>query len=821
MVKQVTFQERIKKAEALFQRHLPDKVSDLEKAWHHLRYIQWSAKTLHTMDRIAHTLAGSAATLGYKELAQYLKALDKALLQMEEMGGVPDSDICQNVDQLILKLGKLSESHLESDTQLASLDNKVHAMGEIADHQLVYLVDDDPVVLQILEAQLKQAGYTPKSFSTLQALYEQLTLETPSLIILDIVFPQGPLAGVEALQSLQVKTGFQIPVIFISARSDIVARLKALRAGGRAFFTKPVDIESLLNTCRKLTLKGEEKYRVLLVDDDQVCLLMHQNFLEDANFSVNCVSDPLQVLKEIHRFKPDVLVLDLKMPNCDGTEIAHILRQEEEHRFLPILFLSGSDDAAEQREMSELENCDFLAKPVARDALVGWALRHAREYQYLQNKLVELEGVESSDYVVSRYEFIGRLEEKLTHIDSTMESDPAYLIYLVLDELDEVRKKAGLRSQGQVNLQLFSLIQQGLTENEFVAGQSDGIVLVLKQGNAGHLKKYTDKLMTHLEDLQLDCSGEMISATASLGAVPLYSGITGANDAILRAEKSASKARQRGGNQCVIGGVDKPETAAPTGSSTNDVESGVQEALQAKRFSLNFQPIVNVGDPSFDAFDVLVRLRAQSGQEFLPEQFLPILQERKELKELDRWVYSAAIDTLHQDHNALHNSVLYLKVARETISNNLIASLISNFMREARVKGGGRMVFMLKQNDILANLDQALLFAGKMRSIGCKIGVENFTLDAAQSYFHRMYPDVIKLSVPLIRSARESEKVRQSLRQLVKDMEERHVDVVVTEVESVVDMQSCYKWGVKLFQGFAIQAPGETLHREFNMEEDE
>lgn len=819
MVKQVTFQERISKAKALFHSHLPEKISDLEKAWHHLRYIQWSSKPLTTMNRIAHTLAGSAGTLGYQTLAEHLRELDHALMQMTDKGGAPDSEICQHIDQLIGKLERLAEGHLNSGESSAQRANEVRARD--ADHSLVYLVDDDPVVLQVLDAHLNQAGYVTRAFASLKDLYEQLTHETPSLIILDIVFPQGPLAGVEALQSLQMKTGFQIPVIFVSARGDIVARLKALRAGGTAFFTKPVDIDALLATCRKLTLKGEEKYRVLLVDDDQVCLLMHQNFLEEANFTVACVNDPLQVLKEIHRFNPDVLVLDLKMPNCDGTEVAHILRQEEEFKFLPILFLSGTEDPQEQKEMSELANCEFLGKPVEHDALITWALRRAREYHYLQNKLIELEGVESNAFVISRYEFIGRLEEKLIHIPVTTESVPAYLIYLVLDELDEVRKKTGLRSQGQVNLQLFGRLEEGLKANEFVAGQSDGILLILKHGHAVELTQYTDTLLHRLETFQLDCSGEKLSAKASIGVLPLHSGIAGANDAVLRAEKSASRARQRGGNQYVIEEIEIPQQQVSNAAQTHPPDDGLQEALQAKRFSLNFQPIVNVGDPSFDAFEVFVRLRALNGREFLPEQFLPILEERKELKDLDRWVYSAAIETLHQDQNALQDSVLYLKVARATIANKLIVSLVSNFMREARVKGAGRMVFLLKQNDILENLDQALLFANRMRGIGCKIGVENFSLDAAKSYFQRMYPDVIKLSVPMIRSARASEKVRNALRQLVKDMDERHVDVVVTEIESVVDMQSCYKWGVKLFQGYAIQAPGETLQREFDIGHDD
>ena len=286
MTKQVSLSERIQKAEELFKEYLPEKVSDLEKAWHHLRFVQWSTKPLEDMTRIAHTLAGSAATLRHTDLTKTFKELDSTLIHFAEMGGVPSSELCQTVEQLLQTIKKQSaEVQTSKSLSLLAFDEDVPVLRD-ALKELIYLVDDDPIVLQVLGAQLKQAGFTVKTFSSLPDLYVELKSETPSLVILDIVFPQSALAGVEALQSLRVKTGFQIPVIFISARSDIVARLKALRSGGHAYFTKPIDIKLLVQTCHNLTKAGEEKYRVLLVDDDQVCLLMHETFLQGANFAV-------------------------------------------------------------------------------------------------------------------------------------------------------------------------------------------------------------------------------------------------------------------------------------------------------------------------------------------------------------------------------------------------------------------------------------------------------------------------------------------------------------------------------------------------------
>ena len=108
MTKQVSLSERIQKAEELFKEYLPEKVSDLEKAWHHLRFVQWSTKPLEDMTRIAHTLAGSAATLRHTDLTKTFKELDSTLIHFAEMGGVPSSELCQTVEQLLQTIKKQS-----------------------------------------------------------------------------------------------------------------------------------------------------------------------------------------------------------------------------------------------------------------------------------------------------------------------------------------------------------------------------------------------------------------------------------------------------------------------------------------------------------------------------------------------------------------------------------------------------------------------------------------------------------------------------------------------------------------------------------------
>ena len=64
---------------------------------------------------------------------------------------------------------------------------------------------------------------------------------------MDIVFPEGDLAGTDMIAKLRGVTGDRFPVLFMSTRRDLVARLEATRAGGAAYLTKPLDIVEIID----------------------------------------------------------------------------------------------------------------------------------------------------------------------------------------------------------------------------------------------------------------------------------------------------------------------------------------------------------------------------------------------------------------------------------------------------------------------------------------------------------------------------------------------------------------------------------------------
>ncbi|MDX1451949.1 MAG: response regulator [Oleiphilaceae bacterium] len=818
--------ERIKKADDQFKAKLPGKLNEIKKLWDHLRYVQWSSKHLDTLYRAVHVLVGGAGTLGYNSLHDLLRQIDQQIHGLINDSGKPHSSVIDRVDALLTDL----EGSVKAFGESARVDLVVEAdsaESQLGQGSVVFLVDDDHVVLKVLGAQLQGAGFKVQTFDSLAKLYTALKEQTPSLIVLDIVFPQGALAGVDALQSLRIKAGFKVPVIFISARYDIVARLKALRAGGSAFIPKPVDVKLLSNTAHKL-INEESRHRVLIVDDDPVCSLTHENYLMRANCQVKSLSNPLEVLKQIKHFKPDVVLLDLMMPNCNGIEIAQILRQEQATYFLPIIFLTASDDPGDIKQIEAISHSSFLAKPVEPEKLASAVLAAAREYLFFKERFDELESVSASPSLVSRYELYGRLDELLSLPEAEREHHA--LVYIAPKQLLSGESDL-LKISAREHHAIQRVLVATLGEGDLISGLSDAIFVVLKSFGKQAPVHFVQTTLNKLDTLKLSKSEEQDSLTFCSGVLLLKGSRGRVAQLIEQTEKAAAVAAQDDEEAWHV--VNQPVTQTESKEVEDkepvQAESVVKaqpahdaqlfKAIEEKRYFLQFQPVVDVADPSFDAYEVLVRLHGLDNRDYAPEQFIPELAKKHQLKELDRWVYTNAIDALKRDQQAYLNSILFLKVTRESLQQKVTIPVVSNLLRESRIKGDGRLVFLLHHDQILKDVEGHLLFARQVKSIHGAIAVEHFSLDGAEAYFSKLQPEYIKIDADRIREAAKHSSKKHAMGDFVRAQKERGAKVIAASVEELSVMQQCYTWGIKHFQGYAIQPPGDDMHRDFDFEE--
>ena len=216
---------------------------------------------------------------------------------------------------------------------------------------------------------------------------------------MDMVLKEGDIAGAIITQQIKAQTNKHIPVIFISVRDDIHARLAAARAGATRYLTKPLNIPKLIQTMDGITVrKPKDPYRILIIDDELALLDYYSTILTEAGMTVKTLTDPLHGLSMLNEFQPDLLILDVYMSGCTGPELAQVIRQDDAYARMPIIFLSTESNLDRQLAAMNLGGDDFLTKPVeehhlvmaitARVSRARWANRLNQE---LENTLRESE----------------------------------------------------------------------------------------------------------------------------------------------------------------------------------------------------------------------------------------------------------------------------------------------------------------------------------------------------------------------------------------------------------------------------------------------
>ena len=394
------FQAKLNIMQDKFKASLPVRLAEIQKVWASIKVSTDNRDLLEALHRLTHTLTGSAGTFGYTQLSRDSRALDILLKGFVKQENVNYEENSRQIDEMIDELVKVSEKGVEnalSQQLVSSLD-----MGNSKNHILI--LEDDAELNQLLTVQLNHFGYEVASVLFLKDLDAAIESFHPDLILADLTFPEGNFAGIKAVKAILEKRVDvdDLPVIFISARQDVQARLEAVRAKGQAYFPKPVNVSALLNQIRDMTDRVEsEPYKVVVVDDDPALVNLIAFILEDYDIQVATVTDPKLALDVISSHKPDLILMDVHMPWCTGIELAQVIRQHNNLSMIPIIFLSSEMDKDVQFQAVLKGGNDFLCKPIDVNKLPTFIQSRAKRARSLSSLMIRdgLTGLFNHSYI--------------------------------------------------------------------------------------------------------------------------------------------------------------------------------------------------------------------------------------------------------------------------------------------------------------------------------------------------------------------------------------------------------------------------------------
>lgn len=522
----------------LYAQSLPSKINEIEEQWNTVS-LNFSKQSLHDFHRAVHSLVGSAGTYGFASLSQSCRDLDVYLQQLLDytvLNAIQKSEIAHLVECI-------KEHEIQQNT---SATEQLKFGLTLTRKLIFYLFAKKDSFQDELFEHLHHLGYKLILIEDLKEFQNKLNQQLPSALVIDEYFLYDSF-----FVELMSTRPQQIPLLCLASNDNFPIRLKAIQAGVTFFIQKPVEIVYLTNQLAQwCDLTTQENYRILILDDSEPLASYYSLVLQEAGMNVRTLISPHQIMHELQDFKPNVLLLDLYLPECTGYDIAKIIRQEESYVSLPIVFISTENDRIKQ--LSILNSCgadDFLTKPVLPHNLIA-AVKSRAQRSALLNSYIALDSLTK---LLNHTHILKQLSFEILRAQRVKQ--PIAMAMIDLDFFKKINDRYGHPVGDLVLKKLAELFVARVRKTDFV-GRYGGeeFAIIFPETPPGMALKLCNELCKKVAEHPFHISGNTFYVTLSIGLAH-YPIFQTAEQLVSAADRALYQAKANGRNRVEVESV--------------------------------------------------------------------------------------------------------------------------------------------------------------------------------------------------------------------------------------------------------------------------
>ncbi|GGY65199.1 hypothetical protein GCM10011613_06320 [Cellvibrio zantedeschiae] len=799
-----TFGNNVQHLQRQFLESLPQKAHQLEDLWRHLRYLRWSEQGFKTFQQLAHRLVGSGATFGIPEISQTAQLLDQYLQDYQELGQPMGGIEFEMIDQMVSALGR-TLANAKTSTSL----KEITVPENTGAGKHIFIVESDHALAALMTVYLRQAGFSVHHFNSAGACIQHLSLQTPHAILIDPNTANEINFGFDAIHQIKNRIEQNVPIIFLSARSDMHTRLRALRAGCATYITKPIEFSSLVRTLVHTIKASEITYKVMIVDDEELVASYHAEILRNAGMDVISVSKPMQTLQRAAEFKPDLVVLDMHMPEINGIELATLLRQNEQFLLLPIVFVTADTSPKLRQSIESLGVNAILTKPVDMDALVISCERAIRDTFALKHRIESITQRGHHTNQITRSYFYAAIDNELQAEHS--HQSPTALYYIALDIEESFYQEFGPSGSAKLHELFCQRLAQVIGSEEQWSDVSNFVacVLVGKRSRSQHQQRVA-QIAEYMSESTYDIDGETFVINTHIGVHFLDTEMGTANTALAHAEQAYERAKKAVSPPAPP--VDKHETSdAKIAASAASIS--INERLPEENLRICYQPMISLEKSQIEHYEALVRWRMDDDELIPAAKFLHYLENSSMRVDLDRWVLQSAISAITVDSYARENASLFIHLSDETLAQKSFFSFAANVLRSSRLRGQRRLIFIFEESWIVQHPADARAVINALNNIECGSCLSHSgSTPESLEIINTFNFNYVRLAPSLTSNLTNDSDQERQLAKLVGAAKNSGAEIIATQVEDSKNLSTLWVNGVRLFQGFLLQSPDQSIH---------
>jgi two-component system cell cycle response regulator len=453
----------------------------------------------------------------------------------------------------------------------------------------VLVVDDILPNVKVLSAKLLSEYYEViAAYSGKEAL-EKIEKEHPDIVLLDVMMPE--MDGFEVCHIIKNNPStMHVPVVMVTALSEISDRVKGLEAGADDFLTKPVNdtalfarVKSLvrlkmvvdewrlrertsdqLGVLQAMSLQEVEQLqgsKILVVDDLPIEAKRLEETLTAESYHVHVVADPSQLMAEAQKSDYDLIVVSLTLSSEDGLRLCSQIRSNEHTRQTPVLLVDDSADIKKTARALDLGGNDYLLRPYDKAELRARVKTLLRRKRYQDKLRANYETSLSMALVDSLTGLFNRRYFDV-HFDKILEKSrrenfkPIGFLMVDVDKFKSINDTHGHPVGDEVLVELAKRLTKSMRPSDMVARLGgEEFAVVLPESRPEQVRMIADRLRALIADEPFPIKGgaEMLPVTASIGVTVTHSEPDAAADILKRADDALYRAKEEGRNRVVVG----------------------------------------------------------------------------------------------------------------------------------------------------------------------------------------------------------------------------------------------------------------------------
>ncbi|MDJ0807987.1 MAG: EAL domain-containing protein [Gammaproteobacteria bacterium] len=557
---------------------------------------------------------------------------------------------------------------------------------------------------------------------------------------------------------------------------------------------------------------------IMMVDDEPLTMEVVKMLLEDAGYrNFILVEDSTQAVIKIQEQRPDLLLLDVMMPEVSGFDILRELRGLEDFTHLPIVILTSSSDSDTKLEALDLGATDFLSKPVDPSEL-ALRLRNTLVIKAYQDQLAYYDGVTG---LPNKTLFLDQVDWALQR--AQRQNNQLAVLHLevggikrIIDTFgpnigDQVIRDVGQRLQSCVRMT--DNVSQGGLGGEpwgsvFRLGSNEFSILCPSVRHASYAAVVASRILDVMKS-PFDADGTEVYLTSNIGITSFPDDGDVSTDLVKHAVNAAAHANTKGGDRFEF------YSSKLSVSSLNRMrmEADLRHAIENHKLELYYQPQNCLASGVITGLEALIRWRIDDDTMRPPGEFIPLAEETGLIVPIGSWVIEEAcrqIATWQKKGLSIHVS---MNVSAKQFTDSDLVNVVNKALKKSSIDPTD-LTLEVTESLFAKNTDRIVAVLEKLRNLGVKIAIDDFgTGYSSLSYLKHLPVDELKIDRSFIMDIKKSRKDRALVKATIFLAHEFGLKVVAEGVEEQEQLEFLNKVKCDVYQGFyfARPAPAEEI----------